>query len=49
MLTGLYFVILLFGWPILIMSALGLIETILALRARIAARRAPPTAPVNRS
>jgi hypothetical protein len=49
MLTGLYFVVLLFGWPILIMSALGLIETILALRARVAARRAPPNAPINRS
>jgi hypothetical protein len=49
MLSGLYFVVLVFGWPILIMSALGLIETILALRARVAARRAPPTAPINRS
>ena len=49
MLTGLYCVVLLFGWPILIMSALGLVETILALRARVAARRAPPTAPFNRS
>jgi hypothetical protein len=49
MLSGLYFVVLVFGWPILIMSALGLIETILSLRARVAARRAPPTAPINRS
>ena len=45
MLTGLYFTVGLFGWPIVLMSLLGLIETIAALRARSAARRRPPTLP----
>ena len=43
MLTGLYFIVMLFSWPLLlVMSLLGLIETMLALRARVAARRPPP-------
>ena len=45
MLTGLYFTVGLFGWPIVLMSLLGLLETIAALRARSAARRRPPTLP----
>ena len=46
MLTGLYFIVMLFSWPLLlVMSALGLIETMLALRARVAARRPPPLPP----
>jgi hypothetical protein len=44
MLTGLYFTVGLFGWPIVLMSAVGLLETIMSLRARFAARR-PPTLP----
>ena len=43
MLSGLYFTVGLFGWPIVLMSLLGLLETIAALRARSAARRPPPT------
>jgi hypothetical protein len=43
MLSGLYFIVVLFGWPIVLMSLLGLLETIAALRARSAARRPPPT------
>ena len=43
MLTGLYFTVGLFGWPIVLMSLLGVLETIMALRARLAARRRPPT------
>ena len=43
MLSGLYFVVALFGWPIILMSLLGLLETIAALRARSVARRPPPT------
>ena len=32
MLTGLYFIVMLFGWPLLlVMSLLGLLETMLAL------------------
>jgi hypothetical protein len=43
MLTGLYVTVCLFGWPILLMSFVGLLETMVALRARVAARRPPPT------
>ena len=51
MLTGLYFVVGLFGWPIVLMSLLGLLETMASLRARAAARRKPPIppAPTNRT
>ena len=42
MLTSLYLTVGLFGWPVVLMSALGLLETIMALRARFAARRRPP-------
>ena len=45
MLTGIYFTVGLFGWPIVLMSLLGLLESIVALRARVAARRKPPTPP----
>jgi hypothetical protein len=52
MLTGLYVTVMLFSWPLLVvMSVLGLIETMIALRARLAARRRPPAPPgsINRS
>jgi len=45
MLTGLYATVVLFGWPLVVMSLVGLIETMVALRARFAARRARPAAP----
>jgi hypothetical protein len=45
MLTGLYASVVLFGWPIIVMSALGLIETMISLRARVASRRLPPPPP----
>jgi magnesium-transporting ATPase (P-type) len=45
MLTGLYFTVGLFGWPIVLMSLIGLLETLVGLRARVAARRGPPAAP----
>ena len=45
MLSGLYLTVGLFGWPIVLMSLVGLIETILGLRARYAARRPPPLPP----
>jgi hypothetical protein len=50
-LTGLYLAVGVFGWPIVLLSLLGLAETILGLRARVAARRGPPPGPltVNRS
>jgi hypothetical protein len=50
MLTGTYFIVGLFGWPIVLMSLVGLFETMASLRARAAARRKPPTppAPTNR-
>ncbi|MBV8834995.1 MAG: DUF2232 domain-containing protein [Alphaproteobacteria bacterium] len=47
MLGGLYLSIVLFGWPLILMAALGLIETLASLRARVAARRALPPS-VNR-
>jgi hypothetical protein len=44
LLTGVYFTVGLFGWPAIVMSMLGLAETMLALRARFARRR-PPAPP----
>jgi hypothetical protein len=49
MLTGLYLTVVLFGWPIVLMSLVGLIESILGLRARHAARRPPPLPPGPRN
>jgi magnesium-transporting ATPase (P-type) len=49
MLTGLYFSVGVFGWPIVLMSFLGLVETMVALRARVARRKPPsPPGPINR-
>ncbi len=48
MLTGLYFIVVLFGWPLVLLSLVGLLETTMSLRARAAARRKPPSPPVNR-
>jgi len=45
MLTGLYLAIVLFGWPLILMAALGLVEAMASLRARAAARRALPPSP----
>jgi hypothetical protein len=45
MLAGLYFTVGLFGWPIVLMALVGLLETMMSLRARVAARRKPPAAP----
>ena len=42
-LTGVYAAVILFGWPALIMSVLGLADTALDLRGRAARRRGPPT------
>ena len=41
-LGGVYASVLVFGWPMLALCALGLIEAALDLRARIARRRGPP-------
>ena len=51
MLTGVYLTVFLFIWPIVLMAVIGLLETVVALRARVAARRGPPAAPgsTNRS
>jgi hypothetical protein len=42
MLAGLYLTVVLFGWPLIFVAALGLIETMASLRARVAARRTKP-------
>jgi len=47
MLTGMYLLVMLFGWPILLMSVLGLIETVLSLRARFGGRNLPPPTPLT--
>jgi len=46
MLTGTYFTIGLFGWPVLLMAIIGVVETLFALRGRLARKRGPPAAPV---
>jgi len=48
MLTGAYFAVLILGWPILLMSLLGLADAIFNFRARTAARPGPPSPPVSR-
>jgi hypothetical protein len=45
-LAGTYLTVGLFGWPILMMALLGLLETIFGFRARLAAKRGPPARPV---
>jgi hypothetical protein len=41
-LGGVYAAVLVFGWPVLALCALGLIETALDLRTRVAQKRGPP-------
>jgi hypothetical protein len=42
LLFGVYAAVTVFGWPILLMTLLGLIDTALDLRRRVAALRGPP-------
>jgi hypothetical protein len=44
LLGGVYAAVLVFGWPVLALCALGLIEAVMDLRARIARTRGPPPA-----
>ena len=44
-LFGIYAAVAVFGWPVLLMTLLGLIDTALDLRGRIAATRGPPPIP----
>jgi Predicted membrane protein (DUF2232) len=46
LLTGVYFTVGLFGWPAVVMSMLGLAETMFGLRARFARKR-PPVPPAS--
>ena len=46
LLAGTYAAVIVFGWPILIMTALGLADSALDLRGRVARRGAPPTSRV---
>ena len=43
MLIGMYATVIVLIWPVLLMGLLGLIDTALDLRARVAAARGPPT------
>jgi hypothetical protein len=43
MLTGLYAVAAVFGWPVLAVALLGLAESILNIRSRVASKRGPPS------
>jgi hypothetical protein len=45
-LFGIYAAVMAFGWPVLLMTLLGLIDTALDLRGRVAARGPPPIPPV---
>jgi hypothetical protein len=46
LLAGTYAAVVVFGWPVLIMTALGLADSALDIRGRVARRGAPPTRPV---
>jgi hypothetical protein len=48
-LIAVYVAVLIFGWPVLAMTLLGLAETAFGLRARLAARRGPPAPPAHPS
>ncbi len=48
-LIGVYVAVMIFGWPIVAMTLLGLADTALGLRARAAARRGPPPPPAHPS
>jgi hypothetical protein len=41
-LSGVYVAVFIFGWPVLVLSLLGLADTALDLRGRAARRRGPP-------
>lgn len=43
LLAGTYAAVVVFGWPVLIMTALGLADSALDIRGRVAGRGAPPT------
>jgi hypothetical protein len=42
MLSGIYVAVFVFGWPVLVMSLLGLADTAFDFRGRAARRRGPP-------
>lgn len=44
LLGGIYAAIIVFGWPVLVLCVLGLIETAFDLRVRVTQRRGPPAA-----
>jgi hypothetical protein len=41
-LSGIYVAVFVFGWPVLVMSLLGLADTAFDLRGRASRRRGPP-------
>ena len=42
LLAGVYVSVIIFGWPVLVLCLLGIIETVMNLRARAARKRGPP-------
>jgi hypothetical protein len=46
-LAGTYFIVIVFGWPVIAMTLLGLIDTMVNLRGRIGLKRGPPPAPLS--
>ncbi len=42
MLGGAYVAVIIFGWPVIVMSLLGLADTALDFRGRVLRRRGPP-------
>jgi hypothetical protein len=49
LLGGVYAAVLVFGWPMLVICLLGLIETVADVRARVARTRSPPLLPPGHS
>ena len=47
MIGGTYVIVIAFGWPIIAMTVLGLIETMFNIRGRVGLKSGPPAAPLS--